>query len=459
MLHNPLFTGLRSFLSVLLILGSGGELRSQTPDGSVLQEKAGVALVKPQPWSKENEATVYEFQGFFDRSSGGAGYYEFHKGADKRQVPISRIVKIVIYPDSAKIKDVLTPADRLKIETGINDLKSLRAKFPATSTYIDPFIQKLNDELVQYDSGKVKINGAWISKQSYDTEKAANLITLLKADVAHADPPSSFEFATDPKVVALKEVATRNPQIKQSFDEVSANYFSLLRKEKRAKILVRLAEPTMPMAEAQTAIGQLKALEPAEDAKSVAFLKAWESGQAIVTTANAQATTLGPLLEKELSDAPITDAPPQLSDDLTKKIIALNDTMRQFVASRPPPQLIAAANPALAIGAIGVGLPKLQALFTAKQFLDAKEVADDLARQAHQVGPATVRIVAGLQSYTAKKTKEYNSLREEAKLLSDAKKPADALLKYQAAYEIIPDSGLNDIINHLKQTPPPPAKK
>lgn len=461
MLHLPLSPGLRPLLFSLLAFASVASLRSQSTDGSTLQEKPGLALIKPQPWSKEGEATVYEFQGFFDRSTSGAGYYEFHKGADKRQIPTSRIVKVVIYPDPSLIKDIVNPEDRQKIFTEIENLKTIRTRFPATSTYLDPSLKKMADELALYDSGKVKKDGVWISKTSYDADQATNLINLLKTDVVNADPPSSFDFTNDPKVDALKTLGKTNPSIQKSLDDITITYSKALRKEKRTKILARLAEPSMPLPEAQTAVKQLKDLQPEEDSKSSIFIKSWDSASATEAAASAQAATLAPLIEKELVGVQVTDTPPVLSPDLAKQVAALSETLKQFLATRPSPQLIAASGRAIAVSSIGLGFDKLKVLFANKQFLDAREITDDLARQCRQVGPETTRVVASLQSYASGKIKEFTGLREEAKLLADANKPADALVKYQAAYDVIPDNSVSDSINQLKLAlpSPSPAKK
>ncbi|CAN5549965.1 hypothetical protein BH09VER1_BH09VER1_25010 [soil metagenome] len=462
MLHLPLFPGLRPVLFSLLVFASATGLRSQSTDGSTLQEKPGLALIKPQPWSKPEEATVYEFQAFYDRSTTGAGYYEFHKDTLKRQVATGRLVKVVLYPDPSQTKDVVGPADRQKIFDTIEELKGVKANFPATSTYLDPSIKKMSEELALYDAGKVKKDGTWISKTTYDADQATNLINLLKTDVVNADPPSTFDFNGDPKVDALKKLAATNPSIKKSLDDITTTYNKALRKEKRNKLLARLADPALPLSEAKTAVAQLKALQPDEDpAKSAIFIKSWDTAFATMTAAMAQASTLAPLIEKELSGVQIKDAPPVLSPDLAKQIAALNETLKQFIAARPAPQLIAASGRGLAVGSIGLGFDKLKGDFADRQFFDAREIIDDLARQSRQVGPETTRVVVSLQGYIAGKIKEFTDLREEAKLLAESGKPAEALVKYQAAYDLIPDSGVSDSINQLKLAlpSPSPAKK
>ena len=88
--------------TAILLCFTAVTLRSQPGDGFNVQERAGVVLVKPQPWSKNAEATVLEFQSFINRTAdgtSGAGYYEFRtKNADRRQVQVGRIVKLCCLP-------------------------------------------------------------------------------------------------------------------------------------------------------------------------------------------------------------------------------------------------------------------------------------------------------------------------------------------------------------------------
>ena len=75
-----------------------------------------MVLVKPQPWSKNAEATVLEFESFINRTAdgtSGAGYYEFRtKNADRRQVQVGRIVKLVVYPDVQELGEIVSARDR-----------------------------------------------------------------------------------------------------------------------------------------------------------------------------------------------------------------------------------------------------------------------------------------------------------------------------------------------------------
>ncbi len=100
-------------LPVVLVTLSFGNLHSQTAQsvGGSVQEKAGIALVKPQPWAKDSEATVVEFQSYINRT----GYYEFaSKSGTKRQVPASKVVKVVEYSVPEQIQEMVTAEERQK---------------------------------------------------------------------------------------------------------------------------------------------------------------------------------------------------------------------------------------------------------------------------------------------------------------------------------------------------------
>ncbi len=66
------------------------------------------------------------------------------------------------------------------------------------------------------------------------------------------------------------------------------------------------------------------------------------------------------------------------------------------------------ARPALAVAEAGATFKALKPLFTQKQFLQAKDALDHFGRQAHNIGPQTVRVVSGLQRYTAGKIEEFS---------------------------------------------------
>ena len=315
-------------------------LQGQPGDGFSVQERAGVVLVKPQPWSKDAEATVLEFQAYINRradGTSGAGYYEFRtKNADRRQVPIGRIVKLVVYPDVQQLKEIVSPQDRQALVSNIEEIKAVVAKFPASRTYLDPSIKKLNEELAQYDSGKVKTEGVWVSKQTFVMSKAIKLASLLKADIDRARPPSSLDLEHDPKFTGLKELGETNSDAKKLATEISAQFEKLVRAEKRSDLLARLSKSGTSLAEAEATLNELKTLQPEEDPKSAACVKIWDSGLATVRAASGEAEKISKSLERELANFSADDAPPQISPELEKQISAISAIIARFLSTNPP---------------------------------------------------------------------------------------------------------------------------
>lgn len=443
----------QSLLAALIVLSADAG-RGQQADGFTVQERPGIIMVKPQPWSKESDATVFEFQAFIDRTASGAagaGYFEFRsKQGDKRQIPTSRVVKLIVYPDPQLVRDVTKTEERQSLQNTINEIKAVIAKFPATRTYVEPSMKKIEAEAALYDAGKVKFEGVWISRDVFVKTKAANLVELLNAEIVRAIPPSSFELNNDPKYLALVEFSATSPGIKALTEELAASHGKLVRAEERKALLMRLADPALALPAATEAVSQLKALQPAEDPESAAFVKLWDTGSATLKSTTAEAATLAASLEGELSANKTEDAIPKLSPDLDAAISALNEKMTVLVASNPPPQFITGSRQALAVCAVGTGFKKLQTIFTDKQFLEGKDLLDNLSPQTPFIGTESTRVVTGLQQFTAMKIDEFTRLREEAKLLSDSGKKIEALVKYEDAYSVIPDNSVGDEIAKLK---------
>lgn len=437
------------FLPVLLVTLSAGNLLSQTSQnvGGSVQDKPGIALVKPQPWAKDSEATVSEFQSYVNRT----GYYEFtNKTGTKRQVPSARVVKVVEYANPDEIKEIITVEDRQKVATSITELKDIATKFPSTRTYLEPSQKALEAEIAKLDGGQIKTKGAWVAKSTYEKEQATNIINLLKSDVVQAKPPSSLDLKNDPKYIALKDLSASNPSIKATLQEITDLHDKLVRGEKRKALLGTLADPSLDFATSKNALSQLQDLKPEEDPAAAAAVKSWTAASTTVQETEVTVKELGPKMEAELAAIQVTDVPPTLSPELDKAVSDLNRKTTIFLATKPPQQLIIAARPALAVAESGVAFQTLKPLFDQKQFLQAKDTLDHIGRQSQFVGPETERIVTGLQRFVAGKIEEFSRLREEAKLLAGSNKSAEALVKFEEAYAVIPDGDVAVEIEKLK---------
>jgi hypothetical protein len=444
-----------SFCSALLLCATVPSPGAQSGSGFVLQKRPGVVFVKPQPWSRESEATVFEFQAFINRTADGGfggGYYEFQtKNADRRQIPTARIVKLVIYPDVQEFGDVIGPQDRRVLVSAIEELERVAAKYPSSRAYLEPSIGKLNDEIAQFDSGMVKDQGIWMSRQTYIGRLATKLANQLKAEIARAQPPSSMNLEDDPRFVSLRDLAGTNADAQRLATEVSAHLEALVREEKRKDLLAKLARPTTTLSEAKAMVEQLTALRPSEDAKAAAFVKIWKSGLVTAEAASAEAEEICASLERELAELNAPEGLPTISAELDKQIFALKGRMTRFLATKPPSQLVEITQRAAAVCNTEADFTKLKAIFVGKQYLEAKDVLDDLARRAGLIGPQTVRVVAALQRSTLERIEEFTRLRAEGKLLAESGKKLEALERFDAAFAVVPDAEVGQQISQLKK--------
>jgi hypothetical protein len=427
-------------------------------DGFTVQERAGIALVKPQAWSKDSEAVVLEFQAFTDRTASGvagAGYIEFHtKGGNKRQVPAGRIVKVVVYPDPNLVKEVLTDKDRNALAAVAEDLKATVAKHPATRSYVEPALKKVTEEVEAYDSGKVKTGGVWLKREIYVADRARTFASQIKPDILRANPPSSFDLANDPRFIALEELAKTNAGVKPLVTEISEMHGKRVRAEQRANLLIKLAEPSLSLEEARTAVARLRTLQPEEDPRAVLFLKNWDAGQATAAAIAEEGKKVAAALEAEMSAIKSEDALPEISSDLGRNIASLNSRLMSFLSTKPPAPLVTEVEQAQAVCTAGAGFGKLKPLFDERQYLEIKDVLDGIEKQSSKIGPETTRVVVAMSRVVASSITEFSRLREEAKVLADANKPAEALAVYEKAYAVIPDPTVGEQIALLKEKLP-----
>jgi hypothetical protein len=333
----------------------------------------------------------------------------------------------------------------------MEELRAVAAKHPSSRSYLEPFIAQLGDEVARYDSGEVKSEGEWIAREIYVKRMAIKLAGLLKADIARARPPSSMNLEDDPKFTGLKELAETNSEAKRLTTEISAHFEGLVRAEKRGDLLAKLDRPGTSLAEAQAAVEELKTLRPGEHARTAALVKAWDSGGAFVRTTSAESDTISAQLESELAGFTAAAGLPEISPELEKQISALDGRITRFLATKPPSQLSGTLEKAAAVCRVEAGLTKLKAIFVEKQYIEAKDVLDDLAPWAALVGPQTTRMVTGLRRQTVEKIEQFTRFRAEGKLLAESGKKREALEKFEAAFAVIPDPEIGQQIAHLKR--------
>ncbi|MEX1118877.1 MAG: hypothetical protein WEB60_08800 [Terrimicrobiaceae bacterium] len=446
-------------LSTALLLCAAGFANAQTPGGSTVQDTPGIALVKPQAWSKESEVRIVEFSTFVDRraaSNAAAGYYEFQTpSGQKVQHDSSKVLRVIVYPDANRIPTLVQQTDRDKIEEAFKEIQALTVRFPNTKTYLQPRLATFSELLTRFDGGEVKVDGQWIPRRQFLDKQAAGLVDILKVEIERANPPGSFNLEDDPKYLELRSMAKDSPRAKALADQMTALHERILRAEKRRQVLKKLETPSVPLDEGRVLVTELEALEPNEDPSSILFLGHWKAGTKKLKELTETAEALTGEIEPQLAPVKEFSAAPELTAETQTKAADLLESNKAFDASRAPAQLKSANLKAESVDVVANGFVALVPLIKASQYLEAKEILDGMAPRADQVGPESVRVIAELQKVAAARIEQFTRVRDEAKALVDAGKPDEAVVKYEEALTIIADPGISRAIEEIKNPPAP----
>jgi hypothetical protein len=428
----------------------------QNADGNTLQETPGIAIVKPQSWSKESESTVLEFTGYVDRratANAAAGYYEFRlAGNQKRQVDASKVIKVIVYPDPNKIPNLVEKADRDRIEASLNEIAEMIPRFPATKSYLTPKLTSFVGLFERFDKGDVKVNGEWVPRRLHVEKQALGLVAILKEEISQAQPPGSFDLENDPKFISLRKLGEENPRAKAFADQMLALNSSTTRKEKRREILAKLKSPSLTFENAQPLVVELGNLQPAEDPDATAFLNSWKSGLEALSTLTRSAESLAADFDPQL--APSENSLPEIKAETRVAIADLSEKNGAFLAGAFPPQIKSQNTKAQNVETVTAGFLGLKPLFDAKQFLEAKQLMDGMVPAAPSVGPQSERLLGELQKSAATRVDLFTRTRDEAKALAEASKKPEAIAKYEEAFAIIPDPAVARLIEELKSPAP-----
>jgi hypothetical protein len=417
---------------------------AQTADGQRGKDKPGLALVKPQAWSKDDQATVLEFLTFANHS----GYYEFRTArSPKYQVPTAKIVKVVVYPESPQ--SITTPEQRTSLQGVVEEFASLSAKFPSAARQLNKAAAPLKADAAKYDAGNVKEDGQWVPRSAFYKQKATALANLLRPELVEAPNIKEVDLATNQYYIGLQDLAKVEPSVGAVVGSIRSLHQSLVRKADREALLGQLDSPTLDFEHAGALVKQLKALHPDEDARANLFVQNWDAAVASAGQLTKQITDTQAQFESAMPDdsGEVPGIPPELSSSLDK----LGEAVKTYRSGSPPPAIPVPLQLADAMMACGNKLPGLAKQIQAREFLDAKSVLDTLGNQAAPIGPQTTKILSGLQKKLAADIQKFQALRTEAKLLAENDKIEEALKKYQQAHDIIPSKDVAAQIDLLKK--------
>lgn len=428
---------------ILLLSGSAP---AQIEDGQHAKDKPGLALVKPQAWSKDDQATGLEFLSYTDRS----GYYEFRtEKIPNYQVPTSRLVKLLLYPESPQ--SLSNAEQRAALQKTLEEFVALSAKFPSAARYLDKAASPLKADAAKYDAGSVKESGQWVSRSNFYRQKATALMNLLRTELMAAPKIREFDLSANQYFLGLQELAKAEPSVGSTLDGARALYDSLVRKEDRLALLGQLNSPSLAYDQAMDLVGQLKTLRPEEDARANLYIKSWDSAVAAAGQLTKQILDVRGQFESSMEGPDDSPRAPVVTPDLAASLDKMNDAVKQFRAGSPPPVIQVPLPLADAMIACADNFPLLAKKVQAREYLDAKAILDPLSTRANQIGPKTAAALNALQKRLGADIEKFRVLRDEAKMLAENDKIEAALSKYEQAYAIIPTKEIAAQIELLKK--------
>ncbi len=430
------------FLATAVLLSCVGLLDAQSLDG----DKPGIALVKPQAWSKDDQATVLEFQS----ASNHTGYYQFRTSRNPaQQVTSAKVVAVIIYPDVPN--SITSAAKREELQKVIDEFTTSQKRFPSAARQLGQALAPLKEDAAKFDAGSIKENGEWVPRGAYFQKKAATLADFIKPEILSAPKIKDLVLEEDQYFVGLKELAATEPSVNSVIKGVQSLYDSRVRKDERDSLLVQLKAPAISYEAATPLIAKLRTLQPQEDATANLFLQSWDA--AVGKAGDLTKTIQGVQSDFEAAMGPLADSPdtPALPPALVESLSGMTASVKQYRAGSPPTMIQVPLPLADAMTSFGENLPVLQKRIAEKSLLDAKTSLDTLVRHAAMIGTNTAAAISGVQQRVNADVAKFLALREEAKMMADNDKIEEALKKYGEAYEIIPEKGIADQIETLKK--------
>jgi len=434
-MHLP-FSPFKAFLVVGLWAFVCHSSVAQPSDGTRPQETVGIALIKPQAWSADTQALPVEFSALTDRT----GYFELRTAKSPAlQIPKVRVVRLILFP--APPAELVTPQTRASLEKSATEFVELGNQFPAIAKLLQPPIEVLRAEIAQYDAGNVKVDGAWQPRVAYYAARAQALADLLRVDIANAAGEEPMDLEMNQYYLGLQDLALSEPTVKPVAESMKNLFDGVARKKERQELLAQLATSTS-LNEATAMVAKLRGLIPEEDPSSLAFIAAWDLASQRADEITKAATEVKTAYEANMSELVQAKQWPVPSSEIVAQIEKLTASVQVFLSASPPPAIVFPASSARALATAAQDLPKASKLVGERQLLLAKGLLDPFARQADAIGPVTAAALAAWQKSINVEIEKFQALRAEAKMLAETDRKEEAIKKYQAAMEVIPEANI-----------------
>ena len=437
-------------IGLFLVLVTSVTLSAQSQlsgDGRQAVQKSGIALVKPQKWSKTNEAVPVRFTAYTNRG----GYFVFRTpSGQERQVWVDQIVgsKPILEPEMPD--DILDSSQRNALQTQISDLKSLAAQSPSAAIELGQYTKPFIEAVQRYDAGEVRVNGTWEPVSEYRASQFYDAQVVLQKSIWKEVDKSKFDLEENSNFKQLVELSKNDASLEAKVQAIRDDFQKRALSDRQHKIIEQLTNPHTTEPEAQSLLKELDAFKNPDEKTKAILQQAVTAG-----ILNQEIQKIKQALESYFAGQSPSKTPPKLPINLELEIQILARQISTFRMTSPQVGIRLSDATARAIAEVSGGLPKITSLFDRRNYVEATTLLTNLNSQAANIGPATQRVILSLQVAATKKVDLFSKLRAEGDTEEKAGNIPAAIEKYNAALEISPNAELSAKIEQLKT----PAKK
>jgi len=440
----PLFSRIAILCAAILIV----PLHAQERDGNTIVQTPGIALVKPQPWSKPAESEVVKFTAFTDRTargSAGAGYFVLRLPSGKdTQIPSARVVKLILNPKMPT--ELVDDSQRRELQKSIDEITAAIAAVPAAAVALNDYLKPLQVAAARYDADEVMVGpNKWETREKNRQSEIQKIEFRLRRAMTEAKIKKDFDLDTNADFAKLTDLAAADAALKARLDAMKLECAKLVSREEQDAILAKLQSPLSPSA-AALLLDQLKALsDPSPRTTSV--LRQGDVASALTKDIDTLKQSFESLWNEESLS---TGALPDVPADTVAQIDALTSKIAVFHAGAPPAGIWLPSSTFDACVSIKNALPTLQARLTERDYRAAIEGINALSAPARQIGPKTTEALESLKSYANGQIAKFSALVDEGNTLLTGKDKKLAVAKFQEALAIMPDANLEKRISEIK---------
>lgn len=439
---------LLSRLFLLCAIMSFLPLHAQERDGNTVVQTPGIALVKPQAWSKPSESEIVKFNAFTDRTargSTGAGYFILRLPSGKdTQIPAARIVKLILKPKTPT--ELMDDSQRRELQKSIDEMTAAIAAVPSAATALADYLKPLQSAAFRYDGGEVMVGAnKWETREKFRQMEIQKIELRLRRAMTEAKIKKDFDLDANADFARLTEFAESDAALKTRLDAIRAESAKLVSREEQDAILAKLQAPLSPTS-ADQLLGQLKGLAD-PSARTTSVLRQAEVASALATDIEALKQSMENLWNEEsLSKGTL----PAVPADVAARVDSLKSKLAVFHAGSPPAGIWIPSSAFDACVVLKDALPTLQARLSERDYRASIEGVNALGASARQIGPRTTAALATIKAYADSQIAKFASLVDEGNALLAGTDKKPALAKFQEALAIMPDANLEKRISEIK---------